>query len=32
MKDVIFFSNSDSLRSYVREHNTYLYQEVQCLP
>lgn len=22
MKDVIFFSNSDSLRSYVREHNT----------
>lgn len=25
MKDVIFFADSDSLRSYVREHNTYVW-------
>lgn len=26
MKDVIFFSDSDSLRSYVREHDTYVWR------
>jgi hypothetical protein len=26
MKDVIFFPDSDSLRSYVREHNTYVWR------
>ena len=26
MKDVIFFADSDSLRSYVREHDTYVWR------